>query len=216
MEVRHGALVKFYSQVGQDKYIWERFFRGKRNGVFVDVGAYDGETFSNSMFFERAMGWRGLCIEPLPSAFARLKATRQAICEPVCVADFEGDAEFTEAGAPQEMLSGLSANLELGHLNFFEKVSAAKSTHTVPVTRLSTLLSKHSLFHIDYCSIDTEGSEMAILSELDLNRFHISVLTVEDNDLASDRLPQLMAKKGYDVVTRLVPDWVFKRRDIKM
>src|SRR5262245_58964859 len=185
MEVRHGALVKFYSQVGQDKYIWERFFRGKRNGVFVDVGAYDGETFSNSMFFERAMGWRGLCIEPLPSAFARLRATRHAICEPVCVADFEGEAEFTEADEPIKMLSGLSANMEPDYLRFIDKVSAAKTTLRVPVTKLSSLLTKHSLFHVDYCSIDTEGSEIAILSDLDLDRFQVSVFTIEDNDPTS-------------------------------
>ena len=61
-------LVKFHSQVGQDRFLLENFFRGRRNGVFVDIGAYDGETFSNSLFFERTMGWTGLCVEPLPSA----------------------------------------------------------------------------------------------------------------------------------------------------
>src|SRR5207248_4315569 len=44
---RVGVLVKFYSQVGQDRFLLEHFFRGQRGGVFVDIGAYDGETFSN-------------------------------------------------------------------------------------------------------------------------------------------------------------------------
>ncbi len=70
---RRGVLVKFHSQVGQDRFLLENFFRGKRGGVFVDIGAYDGETFSNSLFFERTMGWTGLCVEPLPSAFEKLQ-----------------------------------------------------------------------------------------------------------------------------------------------
>ena len=209
--------MKFHSQVGQDRFLLENFFRGKRGGVFVDVGAYDGETFSNSLFFERTMGWTGLCIEPLPSAFARLKATRKAICEQVCVADFEGEAEFTEADDPgrnEKMLSGLTGQFDSRHLAFMQRLSVARATRRVPVTKLSKLLEKHGLFDIDYCSIDTEGAEIPILSELDLERFRVSVFTVEDNS-QGDRIPTLMAAKGYDVVARLEQDIVFKRRDVK-
>jgi FkbM family methyltransferase len=211
-------LVRFHSQVGQDRFLLENFFRGKRGGVFVDVGAYDGETFSNSLFFERTMGWTGLCVEPLPAAFARLRATRRAICENVCVADFEGEAEFTEADDPgrnEKMLSGLSGQFDARHLRFMEHLKVARATRTVQVTRLSKLLERHGLFNIDYCSIDTEGAEIPILSELDLERFRISVLTVEDNS-QDERIPRLMAAKGYDIVTRLEQDIVFKRRDVKL
>ncbi len=214
---RHGVLVKFHSQVGQDRFLLENFFRGKRGGVFVDIGAYDGETFSNSLFFERTMGWSGLCVEPLPSAFEKLKASRKAICEHVCVADFEGEAEFTEADDPgrnEKMLSGLTAQFDARHQRFMNHLSVARSTRTVQVTRLSKLLEKHGLFDIDYCSIDTEGAEIPILSELDFDRFRIAVLTVEDNS-QDERIPKLMAAKGYDVFARLEQDIVFKRRDVK-
>lgn len=43
--------MKFFSQVGQDKFLLDHIFRGKRKGTFVDVGAYDGERFSNTLFF---------------------------------------------------------------------------------------------------------------------------------------------------------------------
>ena len=209
--------MKFHSQVGQDRFLLENFFRGKRGGVFVDIGAYDGETLSNSLFFERTMGWTGLCVEPLPSAFAKLRASRKAICENVCVADFEGEAEFTEADDPgrnEKMLSGLTAQFDSRHHRFMKHLSVAQTSRKVQVTLLSKLLEKHGIFDIDYCSIDTEGAEIAILTELDLNRFHIAVLTVEDNS-QDERLPQLMAAKGYDVFTRLEQDIVFKRRDVK-
>jgi FkbM family methyltransferase len=211
------VLVKFHSQVGQDRFLLENFFRGKRGGVFVDIGAYDGETFSNSLFFERSMGWTGLCVEPLPAAFAKLRATRKAICENVCVADFEGEAEFTEADDPgrnEKMLSGLSKQFDNRHLRFMEQLSVARTTRTAKVTRLSKLLEKHGLFEIDYCSIDTEGAEIPILTELDFERFRIGVLTVEDNS-EDKRLLKIMTEKGYDVFARLEQDIVFKRRDVK-
>ena len=208
--------MKFFSQIGQDKFLWENFFRGKRGGVFVDIGAYDGEKFSNTLFFERSMGWTGLCVEPLPSAFAKLKSMRRGPCEQVCVADFEGEAEFVEAddrmGLDERMLSGLAGNFDPRHLGRLART--AQTRRRVAVTKLSTLLEKHGLAQIDYCSIDVEGAELAILSDFDPARFRISVLTVENN-YDDERIPALMAEKGYDLVGKLEQDYVFKRKDVR-
>ena len=45
-------LSAYFSQMGEDKYVDTKVFHGKENGVFVDVGAHDGKTFSNTYFFE--------------------------------------------------------------------------------------------------------------------------------------------------------------------
>jgi FkbM family methyltransferase len=208
--------VKFFSQVGQDSYLLENFFRGKRGGVFVEIGAYDGETLSNTLFFERYMGWSGLCIEPLPSAFAKLKATRRAICEHVCVSDFEGEAEFVEAESvvDQMMLSGLAKAFDPRHALRLERETIRQVTWIAPVTRLSDLLAKHRMFDVDYCSIDTEGAEESILAEVDLDRFRIGVFTVENN-YGDDRVHRIMEAKGYVFVTRLQQDLVFRRKDVR-
>jgi FkbM family methyltransferase len=208
--------MQFYSKVGQDQFIFNSFFRGKRNGVFVDVGAYDGEKFSNTLFFEKFMGWRGLCIEPLGSVFSKLSATRKSICEQCCVSNFVGEADFVEAdaGADEKMLSGLAASFDARHIERLNKVSSSRVMQKVPVTTLSSLLEKHSLFHIDYCSVGTEGSEMNILAELDLDRFYVAVFTIENN-YNDPRLVELMTRKGYDLVARLAQDNVFKRRDVQ-
>ena len=210
--------MRFYSQVGQDRFLLENFFRGRRGGVFLDIGAYDGETLSNSLFFEKAMGWTGLCVEPLPSAFAKLKATRKAICENISIADFEGEAEFFETndlnGPNERMFSGLAAKFDPRQLQRIEAMKQSRSTRVVKVTKLSTLLAKHSLFDIDYCSIDTEGSELAILSDFDSERVSIKVLTVENN-WDDPAIPKLMAEKGYEFFAKLEQDYIFKRRDVK-
>jgi FkbM family methyltransferase len=210
--------VKFYSQVGQDRFLLENFFRGKRNRVFLDIGAYDGETYSNTAFFERTMGWTGLCVEPLPSAFAKLSATRTAICENVCLGDCEGEADFLEAddlGGPNEaMFSGLSTHFDPRHVIRIEAMTKSRIVRRVKLTKLSSLLSRHNLFDIDYCSLDTEGSEPAILSDFDPKRFRIDVFTIENN-WDGEEIPRLMAEKGYDFFAKLEWDYVFKRRDVK-
>ncbi len=44
---------KYYSQAGQDKFIYENFFKDQKNGFFIEIGAYDGITGSNCNFFEK-------------------------------------------------------------------------------------------------------------------------------------------------------------------
>jgi FkbM family methyltransferase len=202
--------------MGQDRFLLENFFRGKRGGVFVDVGAYDGERFSNTLFFEQTMGWSGLCIEPLPSAFSKLKASRGAICENVCVSDFEGEADFVEAdvGSDEQMLSGLSSRFDPRHVQRLARWASDQRPRRVQVTKLSGLLAKHGFHKIDYCSIDTEGAELSILAELDTERFPVSVFTVENN-YDDERIPRLMQAKGYEFFFKLEQDYFFKRMDVK-
>lgn len=51
----------------------ERFFKNLKNGVFFDIGAHDGVSLSNTYFFEKELGWSGICLEPIPEVFERLK-----------------------------------------------------------------------------------------------------------------------------------------------
>jgi FkbM family methyltransferase len=208
--------VKFFSKAAQDQFVFENFFRGKRNGVFVDVGAYDGEKFSNSLFFERSLAWHGLCVEPLASAYSALVARRKCISEQICVADFEGQAGFVESNADgdEKMLSGLAGKFDPRHAERMRLASSGSVERLVAVTKLSSLLEKHALFHVDYCSIDAAGAEFSILSELDLNRFDISLFTI-DSTYNHERLGRLMADKGYEAVAKLEQDLVFKRRGVK-
>lgn len=65
----------YYSQAGQDKWVLEKI---GNEGFFVDVGAYDGIESSNTYALELA-GWKGICIEPNPQAFANLENNRHSI-----------------------------------------------------------------------------------------------------------------------------------------
>lgn len=66
----------FNSQYKQDKILEEKIFRGFKNGFFVDVGAHDGITINNTLYFEEYNMWKGLNIEANPDVFEKLKKNR--------------------------------------------------------------------------------------------------------------------------------------------
>lgn len=192
--------MQFHSQSGQDRYVFESFFRNRRDGVFVEIGAYDGEKFSNTKFFEDTLGWSGLLVEPLPSAFERLKKSRRAACVRCAVSDYEGEGEFldVDVAVDDKMLSGLVQNYDERHLARIARVKKDGRTIKTPVRTLGALLHEHAITKVDYCSIDTEGSELKILEAFDFSRFDVKVFSVENN-YKDPRIGELLEKRGYDL-----------------
>jgi len=45
--------MKYYSQVKQDEFLHKKVFKNFKQGIFLDLGAFDGVTFSNTYFFEK-------------------------------------------------------------------------------------------------------------------------------------------------------------------
>ena len=77
---------KHFSESDQSEYI-DNLLNGKRDGFFIEAGALDGESYSNSLFFERERKWTGLLIEPIPRYFNQLKdKKRHAYALNACIA----------------------------------------------------------------------------------------------------------------------------------
>jgi len=201
---------RFHSQYGQDRFIFKTFFPNKRGGVFLDVGAYDGVKLSNTFFFEKEMGWTGLCIEPSPTQFKLLSKSRSCICVNCAVYDREGDVEFLDTGA----LSGIIEGYDKPHRRkVWSKKRGKKRPKpgdriTVPCRVLPNLLREHNLSKIDYMSIDTEGSEPAIIKTLDMEEFEISVISVENN-YDDRRVKKHLSNMGYVKVKHIKVDDIY-------
>ena len=65
-------------QVNQSGIV-DEFLGQKRDGFFIESGAWEGEYLSNTLFFERNRGWKGLLVEPNRLAFKTmvLRGTRK-------------------------------------------------------------------------------------------------------------------------------------------
>lgn len=206
---------EFFSQVGQDKYIYENFFKDKKNGFFLDIGAHDGIDKSNSYFFEKYLDWSGICVEPIPDVFDRLRQNRKCICVNAGISNRNGSAVFWKIEGYSEMLSGLEENYNEQHKQRITKEIATyggkREEIMMEILDINTLLHKNNIDHIDYCTIDVEGSEEKILSVLDPKAIEISTLTVENN-YDNESLRKLMKSKGYKLHSKVDFDDVYVRK----
>ncbi len=210
----HQPFFPYYSQSGQDKFLVEEVFKNKHNGIFVDIGAHDGISFSNTYYFEKMLDWKGICIEPHPDRYAELKKNRQAVCIQACVSDFNGTAQFLKVSGNPEMLSGLHRAYDPRHLDRINFEIAAYGGHKemidVTVLPLSDILK--NITDIDLLSIDTEGSELAILQSIQWNEINIKIIVVENN-FNDSKIEDLLATQGYEFIKQLEGDQIYRKRD---
>jgi FkbM family methyltransferase len=201
----------FASQFGQD-VVLDALFRGigVDQGFFVDVGAHDGITGSNSLFFERERGWRGICIEPLPGPFAALKSNRRAVTINCAVGEYDGEADFVVVGGYAEMLSGLESELDPRHAARIDDEVAqhggTRQTVKVPVRRLDELLAEHGAPRVDLLSVDVEGAELSVLRSLDLSVTPVVAVAVETNYAEDSVERYLVERSNLRRLLRLGPD----------
>jgi protein O-GlcNAc transferase len=183
-KARGAADLESFSQHGQDVFVYNRFFNNDfGRGTFVDIGAYDGISFSNSLFFERHLGWNGICIEPLPLVFDQLRDNRKAVCVNCAVSDREGVEEFIDVDMPNygKMYSGLVGDYDKRHMKLVQEQSTGKRVMRVQTRKLSDILDESGLTKVDYLSIDTEGSELKILRSFDLVAYGVRAISIENN-----------------------------------
>ena len=193
----------YASQCGQDKWLVEKMFPGMHNGVFVDIGAHDGVSFSNTLFLEQRLGWSGLVVEPMPDVFERL--TRNRNCSRVngCVANTTGVAKFRRISGYSEMLSGLVEQYDPRHLDRISREVTERGGTieeiSVECFRLNDLLATHGLRDVHYVNVDVEGAEYDILRGFDFAAANVWVWGIENN-YRDYRLPLLMKRAGYALV----------------
>lgn len=203
-----------FSQHKQDIILDNDLFNKKTGGVFVEIGAYDGVQFSNSVFFERFRNWTGICVEPIPARFNELVKNRHCHCENVAIDENETDFEFTwvEGDFETEMLSGWAKD-ESNNIRIEKNINTEKHTVTrikVKALPLQSILDKYQVYAIDYCSIDVEGHEINVLRSIDFKRVRIEVFSVEMNH-SFGKCEYLLMRKGYRFVRTIGPDAIYKK-----
>ncbi len=204
----------YYSQCGQDKYLNEKIFNNKRDGIFIEIGAHDGKSFSNAYYFEKELGWTGICVEPNPDCFAELIKNRTAKCIQACVSNYNGIAQFLKISGAPNMLSGLYNAYDKRHLARIEleleRDGGCKELIELPVMNLNDILVAHELTYIDFLSCDTEGNEFDILSSIDFEKFDIDVIVIEDN-YDDKKIYNFLTNKGYKFLIKLEGDEIYQK-----
>ena len=202
----------YFSQYGQDKYIFENYFKQYEDGTYIDIGANDGVSLSNTLFFEQN-GWSGYCFEPIPSVFEKLKTNRPRAKSFNCAIGHENkEVEFLWVDGEAEMLSSVLDYCDYNHLYRINKeahenkdklngmqVKMATLDNFVPIDE-----------QIDYLSLDTEGGEPQIL-ECILSKYSPTIISIEVNyDSEDHRLMKVIDGK-YSIENKLGCDFILKK-----
>lgn len=166
----------FHSQIQQDSLLDAHIFHGLRNGVFVELGALDGVKFSNTLFFEQERGWTGICIEPDPTSFAKLRVNRPtAVCLQVAAAGASGPREFILG----EEIGGFAGSADLKRIN---REKLYRGHTTVLAMTLDMILKDSKVEEVHYLSLDVEGAEKEVLGGINFSAVTIHAMTIECND----------------------------------
>lgn len=198
----------FRSQFGEDRVLW-RVFRGRPWGYFVEVGAYDGITLSNTYFLEQR-GWTGILIEPIQQLFERAAALRRRSHVVHAACGRRGSSGVTKFTVAQNVpvLSFLMADEE--HRERCVREGATLVEVDVPFTTVGEVLVRarnqpppsgspwrNGGWGIDVVSIDTEGCELDVLDGFDLERFRPRVLVLENDRPTGQAIEPYLAERGY-------------------
>lgn len=180
----------------------------KVEGYFVEFGAMDGITVSNTFLLESQYSWSGIVAEPARRWRCSLKQNRNCSVDFRCVWRKSGELlEFNETVDP-----GFSTLKSLSYSDYHARIRKKGNIYDVETVSLTDLLRHYDAPKtIDYLSIDTEGSELEILNSFAFDDYVVRVITVEHNH--SDKrleIHELLTSKGYKRVFDLFSmydDW---------
>merc|ERR1711971_1021892 len=165
------------------------------DGFFIEAGADDFVTDSNTLFFEVARGWTGLLVEPNPIIYPKgLTAQRKA---------------WSTQSPVEGGMAGIVAD--------FAEDSFV--TQCIPLYTLLLAVGERGNT-VNYLSLDIEGVEFQVLQTIPWEKVDIEVLTVEMNhagelsDGGESDIRNYLAQKGYVYFHTVGLDDVFIRKDL--
>ena len=193
-----------YSQNDEEGVINSLF--GDR-GRFLDVGAFDGKTFSNTLrLYER--GWSGVLVEPSPNAFSGLKRVyadlpRVSLVN-AAVADSDGFVSFFDSGGDA------ISSTDSVHKEKWERGYSCKfSPIEVQSITFKTLFKKYGSDY-DFVNIDTEGTNFDVLKSFPFDLCNPMCLCIE-HDGAYGQMSDILASHGHREVHRNGENMIFFR-----
>jgi FkbM family methyltransferase len=206
-----GEGLHYYSQAGQDRIV-DRVLAQKSNGVFVDVGGYDGVTGSNTLFFEMFRGWHGILVEPAPTQLRKARDVRRCPCLGFAVAGHAGTLDFMEVTHGYTQMSGFLDSYDRDLLARVRGDTRHQEViHTLAAKPLGEILTEQQIYKVDFLSLDVEGGELDILRNFDFTAFDIDLWSIENNTQNAE-IPELMRDNGYDLIEFVGVDDLFRKR----
>ena len=198
-------MYKFYGQLEQDKFIFERYFQGKRNGISIECGAFDGIMESSTFFFEESLDWSCINIEASPPIFDLLKLNRKnSLNFNFGLGNQETVLTFKHAIHPQHgtKFGNGSFNHKPEHEHSLNHEGCQFEEYNVTSTRYDNLIDglMNEQFPnqiIDLFVLEVEGYEMEALEGMKNSKFLPQVISVEYPHVGLDQIKLFLENLNY-------------------
>ena len=153
----------YYSYEGQDQWVLETL-GFKTNGIFIDLGAGDGITGSNTYALEKDYGWTGVCAEDHPERFSVLQNNRSSV------------------NYNNHICRGLTTTTLVDEEGK-EILDGSQTGYTATCISLQQIIANEGLNNslIDYISVNVGGNELKALQTIDFSNTQIVLISVQHN-----------------------------------
>ena len=174
------------------KYIIRDFFQDRRDGVFVDVGAYHAREHNNTYRLERDLGWRASPSTPTGASRPSISSIGRDAFHPAFVGD-------TDTGTGTLHVYEREPS-SLGRPSFTAEWGKRTLTMTAPNRTLNSLLSEHGITRVDFMSMDIETGEPAALAGFAIDSFKPALVCIEAHCPVRQKILDYFARAGYVIV----------------
>lgn len=185
---------------------------------FVDVGANDGVTISNSLPFIKE-GWRGIMIEPAPAVFEKLKRNHghrdSVICVQVACSERTGDADLYIGSDGEE---GFLSTLCQTDNEWFKTARSSKAVR-VKTETLGNILKEHRApRQPGMLLVDCEGLDYECFLGLDFSLFRPTIIATEEYEwepLKHAAKYALLIQNNYSLVQKVGCNTIWVDRSVR-
>jgi Methyltransferase FkbM domain len=208
-----GYLPRSLSDRGQDLWVTE-IFGEKCGGFFLDLGAADGFSESNTYILEKRYGWTGICIEPNLFFYNLMvhRYVRTCICVSDLVDEEESEIDFVLSGQESGILAPDVDNNERTRASLIAAKRSQGKVKRLSARRLAAVLDEYKApSTIDYFSLDVEGAETRILRRFPFDRYRFLALTIER---PTPELNTILFRNGYLFVQNALYDTFYVHESI--
>jgi len=193
----------------RQREIIQEFFRGRRDGTFVDVGSAHYRDGSMTFFLEKEFGWSGVAIDALEhwgAGYAEHRPRTRFFNYIV--------TDHTGAEEPFYRLQGDIGSTALKErADRFGELGTQVTEVLVPTTTMDQLLDGIPITKIDFLSMDIKGGEPAALAGFDIERFRPELVGVEAFPSSQEAILAYFEQHGYRRIDayfkRHKEDWFF-------
>lgn len=199
----------FKSQDREDKKLLEEWkFRHLCEGRYLEMGGFDGISYSNSYAFHHGLDWKGILVEANPKNFARLETNRPNEIATVHAAVCSERQQVHFVMVNRGYATGIWEFADEEFRKLWWRPERVKSNETIDCVPLIDILHEHedpqdptaTHRYFDFFSLDIEGGEYEVLKTLDFDSVSFGVVFIEQSivEERNQRMIEFLTSKGYN------------------